>query len=236
MKWEELKVYKPLTKEELKPAFKDFTKSIANDLKSFGFTLHGRKLIRPSADLLQIIHLDTRGSWAGVNEFFETEISLACMSDKSPFIRGLELTGRKKLEEIAIGIRNHYRITQEHRLLADFLVRQIHEKIIPYFVKYNSSKEVLEDHSSFKLDQLNRRNENLILFCELQNHMNIQAGKIIDKILAFYSSLYPNKSQLTEYFEELEIYKNGLAINDWTAIDQKLEANKIEILRKLKIK
>lgn len=62
MRWEDLKVYKQLTKEELKPAFKDFTKNVADNLKPFGFFLHGRKLIPVSNDLLHVIHLDTRGS------------------------------------------------------------------------------------------------------------------------------------------------------------------------------
>jgi hypothetical protein len=81
-----------------------------------------------------------------------------------------------------------------------------------------------------------QRNDNLVLFWELQNRINIDAGKIIDKTLAFYSSLYPDRSQFREYFEELELYKRGLVENDWIAIEQKLEANKNEVLKKLKIK
>lgn len=89
MRWEDLKVYRPLTKEELKPAFKDFTKIIADNLKPYGFYQYGRKLIAFSDDLLHIIHLDTRGSWAGVSEFFKTEVSVVAVSDKSPFIKVL---------------------------------------------------------------------------------------------------------------------------------------------------
>jgi hypothetical protein len=80
MRWEELKVYRPLTKVELKPAFKDFTKIIAENLKPFGFSLYGRKLIALSNDLLHVIHIDTRGSWSGVSEYFKTEISLVAIS------------------------------------------------------------------------------------------------------------------------------------------------------------
>ena len=54
--------------------------------------------------------------------------------------------------------------------------------------------------------------------------------------MAFYTSLYPDKSQLGEYFEELEIYKQGFKTNNWTFIEQKLEVNKNEVLKKLKIK
>jgi hypothetical protein len=236
MRWEELKVYRPLTKEELKPAFKDFTRIIADNLKSFGYSLHGRKLIALSNDLLQIIHLDTRGSWAGVSEYFKTEISLVAVSDKSPFIRGFELTGSKKIEDIVLGIRDNYRITQEYALLADFLTRKIIERVIPYFDMFDSSKKVLNDRKSFRLDDKVQRNDNLILFSELQNRTNVDAVKIIDKTLAFYSSLYTDRLQLGEYFDELELYKSGIAAKDWAVIEQKLQANKSEVFKKLKIK
>jgi hypothetical protein len=236
MRWEELKVYRPLTKEELKPAFTDFTRIIAENLKPFGFSLHGRKLISLSNDLLQIIHLDTRGSWAGVSEYFKTEISLVAVSDKSPLIRGFELTGNKKIEDIVIGIRDNYRITQEYPLLAEFLTRKIIESVLPYFDRYDNSKKLLSDRKSFSLGNMVQRNDNLFLFSELQNRMNVESAKIIDKTLAFYSSLYPDRSQLREFFDELELYKNGLAANDWTVIEKKLETNKSEVFKKLKIK
>jgi hypothetical protein len=236
MRWEDLKVYRPLTKKEMKPAFKDFTKIIANNLKPFGFALHGRKLIALSDDLLQIIHLDTRGSWAGVSEYFKTEISLVAVSDKSPFVRGFGLTGSKQIENIVVGIRDNYRITQEYPLLADFLTRKIVESILPYFDKYDKSKKVLHDPKSFRLGDMVERNDNLILFCELQNGINIEASKIVDKTLAFCLSLYPDKSQLGEYFQELELYRQALLANDWSTIGQKLEANKSEVFKKLKIK
>jgi hypothetical protein len=236
MRWEELKVYRPLTKEELKPAFKDFTKLIADNLRPFGFALHGRKLIGISSDLLQIIHLDTRGSWAGVSEYFSTEIALIAVSDKSPFIRGFELTGTKKIEDIVKGIADNYRITQEYPLLAEFLTRKIIENVLPYFDRYDNSKKVLSDRKSFKCGDMVQRNDNLILFCELQNKIDIEAAKIIDKTFAFYSSLYPDRSQLDEYFEELELYKSGLQAPDWIDIERKLDTNKNEVFKKLKIK
>jgi hypothetical protein len=236
MRWEDLKVYRPLTKEGLKPAFKDFAKIIADNLKPFGFALNGRKLIALSNDLLQIIHLDTRGSWAGVSEYFKTEISMVAVSDKSPFIRGFELTGSKQIEDIVVGIRDNYRITEEYSLLAEFLTRKIIENLLPYFDKYDNSKKVLQDRKSFRLGHMGERNDNLILFCELQNGANIEASKIVDKTLAFYLSLYPEKSQLGEYFQELELYRQALLGKDWTAIEQKLEANKSEVFKKLKIK
>ncbi len=51
MNWEDLKVYRPLKKEDLKTAYKDFTKIIADNLRADGFELKGRKLIKQSNDL-----------------------------------------------------------------------------------------------------------------------------------------------------------------------------------------
>jgi hypothetical protein len=235
MKWEELKVYRPLTKEELKPAFKDFTKIIADNLKPFGFSLVGRKLIARSNDLLQIIHIDTRGSWTGISDYFKTEIALVAVSDKSHFFRGFELTGSKRIEDIITGIRDYYRITKEYALLADFLTRKIIDVILPYFDKYNSSEKILSDRNSFKLGNLVEKNDNLILFCDLQNRINFDAEKIIDKTLGFYSSVHPDKSPFNEYYEELKLYKQGLLHNNWTIIEQKLQTNEKEVLRKIKL-
>ena len=39
MNWEDLKVYRPLKKEELKTAYKDFTKIVAENLLQDGFEL-----------------------------------------------------------------------------------------------------------------------------------------------------------------------------------------------------
>ena len=55
MNWEDLKVYRPLKKEELKTAYKDFTKIIAGNLLVDGYKLKGRKLIKQSNDLFHII-------------------------------------------------------------------------------------------------------------------------------------------------------------------------------------
>jgi len=236
MKWEDLKVYHPLTKEELKPAFKDFIKIISDNLSTFGFFLRERKLIRVSNDLLQIIHVDTRGSWTGINEFYKIEIALVGVCDKSPFTRGRELTGSKRIEDIVKNIRDNYRITKEYPLLADFITRKIIEFVIPYFEKYSHSIRVLNDRKSFRPDDLSQRNENLIFFSELQNRKNEEAAKINDKELAFYTSLNSSKLQPDEYFNELEFYKKNLSVNDWDAIEQKFQENKVVVYRKLKIR
>lgn len=238
MKWEELKVYRPLTKEELKPAFKTFTAIIADQLKPFGFVQHGRKMILLSNDLLHVIHIDTRGSWSGVSDHFETIVSLCAVSDKSPVIRGFELTGGRKLEEIAVGIRDSYRVTKEYELLADFLSRKIVEKVFPYFRKYDHSSKILNDPGSFVIGTPQAKNESLVLHCELQNRQNRLAGQIVDQTLAFYRSLgtYSSSPKFSEYFEELEIFRDALQKGDWLSIDDKISKNRAEVFKKLKIK
>lgn len=152
MNWEDLKVYRPLKKEELKTAYKDFTRIIAENLLLDGYALKGRKLIKQSDDLFYVIHLDTRGSWMGTSDSFETEISICSIYDTDTFILNYELTASKKIEDLVPKIRNHYRISKEYPLLADFLTRKIKESILPYFSQYKSSKDILNSLTNFKLD------------------------------------------------------------------------------------
>lgn len=140
MKWEDLKVYKPLKKEDLKNAYKEFAQIVAKNLSQYGFELKGRKLIKQSNDLFHIIHLDTRGSWMGISDSFKTEISICSICDTDTFVLNYELTASKTIEELIPKIRNHYRISQEYQLLADFITRKIVETILPYFFNYKHQK------------------------------------------------------------------------------------------------
>lgn len=231
MKWEDLKVYRPLSREELKPAYKAFGKMMADNLSAFGFKSFGRKLVRFSNDIVQVIHVDTRGSWMGINEYFETKVSLEPVGDKSAFVRKWEPRAEKDIKEIVGGIRNHYRITREYELLADYLTRQIRQSVLPYFEQNNSSATVLRNLKNFKPNGLLFGENDLVLFCELQNKVNVHAAGILDSIIA-----YIQKTNVrNDYLEELEIYRDGLRVNDWTAIDEKLSANKEEVLKKLKL-
>ena len=76
MIWEDLKVYKSLKKEDLKPAFRDLTKIMGQNLKEYEFKKKDRKLYRLSNDLLEVIDFDYRGSWTGQNEIFYINIGL----------------------------------------------------------------------------------------------------------------------------------------------------------------
>ncbi|TCD29071.1 hypothetical protein EZ456_02610 [Pedobacter psychrodurus] len=192
MNWEDLKVYTPLKKERLKTAYKDLTKIIADNLSADGFKLKGRKLIKQSNDLFHIIHLDTRGSWMGTSDGFKTEISICSIYDADTFILNYELTASKKIEDLIAKIRNYYRITQEYPLLADFLTRKIRESILPYFSQYKSSRDVLNNLTKFKLDnitEITERNANLILYCELANKAALKSSEILIDRLTKYRKI-----------------------------------------------
>jgi len=234
-RWEDLTVYRPLTKEQLKPAYKDFTKIIADNLAHFGFKLNGRKLIKLSNDLFHIIHLDTRGSWSGLGDSFKIEIALVPICDTNVFIKNYELTGSKPIIEIIPKLKDYYRITQEYKLLADFITRKLIDFVLPYFDKYDSTKKVLADSSKFKIDNLTERNENLILFSELLNHLDNQASKIVTKDLEKLTRIYPAKEKVIDIFTDLENYISWLKSKDWDKIDTDLQDKKATILKKLKM-
>lgn len=143
MIWEDLKVYKPLKKEELKPAFRDLTKIMGQNLKEYGFKNKDRKLYRLSNDLLEVIDFDYRGSWTGQNEFFNTNIGLTplCWSDLT---KEYYLVASKEIKEIDTKIKNHYRISEEYHLLADYLTRRIIKYVLPYLDKYNSTAKIIK--------------------------------------------------------------------------------------------
>ena len=235
MKWEELPGYKLLKKEEIKTAYVDFTKVVDNYLIDSGFTLKGRKLVKQSNDLFHIMHLDTRGSWMGVSDSFKTEISICSIYDRETFILNYELTASKSIESLIPKIRNYYRITQEYPLLAEFLSRKIKEKIIPYFSKYQSSKDVLKNRKDFKLDNLTditERNSNLLLYCELANKINKSSSIILQNRLNRYEKFKLEAPIATETRELLTLIEK----NDWDNIEKLLLENKKQVFKKLKIK
>lgn len=232
LKWEELKVYRPLPKEALTPAFKHFTAIIAENLLPYGFKKVGRRLIRPSKDLLQVIHIDTRGSWMGRNESFETEIGLATVYDTDCFVKNHELTGSKKIERLIPGLKNYGRITQEYKVFAEFYTRTLIEYILPYFRRYSSSTDVLTNRAQFKVGEVSGRNENLILFCELAQHMNQEASAILSRKLV----LARNRSCSDAAIQEVERINQYLHANQWDQIDQILLDYKSQVVKKLKLK
>lgn len=235
MNWEDLKVYRPLQKEDLKAAYKDFTKIVSENLLLDGFETRGRKLIKLSNDLFHIVHLDTRGSWMGVSDSFKTEISIGTIYDTDTFVLNYELTGSKRIEEIIPKIRNYYRITEEYKLLADFITRKIRESIIPYFSQFQTSKDVLSNRGMFKIDnmsEITERNSNLILYCELANKVDVASSEILAEKLNKLKRLNAKDSTINEIVE----LRNLVQEKDWDKISEKLLSNKQQVLKKLKFK
>ncbi len=235
MNWEYLKVYRPLKKEELKTAYKDFTKIIADNLLVDGFELKGRKLIKQSNDLFHIIHLDTRGSWMGTSDSFKTEISICSVYDTDTFILNYELTAAKKIEDLVPKIRNYSRITQEYPLLADFLTRKIRESILPYFSQYKSSRDVLNQLTKFKLDntaEITERNSNLILYCELANKTGLKSAEILIGRLTKYRKINVDD----KIIKQTELLLSLIQNHQWEEVDILLIDNKRQVFKKLKIK
>jgi hypothetical protein len=235
MNWDDLKVYRPLKKEELKTAYKDFTKIVAENLLQDGFELKGRKLFKQSNDLFHIVHLDTRGSWTGISDSFKTEISICSVYDTETFILNYELTASRKIEDLVPNIRNYYRITQEYPLLADFLTRKIREKVLPYFSQYKTSKDILNNRKKFKLDnvsEITERNSNLILYCELTNKIDKVSSEILSTRLARLRNLKKVDSSIKEADNLLLLIQD----KNWEKIHEILIDNKRQVFKKLKIK
>ncbi|RAV97799.1 hypothetical protein [Pseudochryseolinea flava] len=233
MKWEDLKVYTPLAKEELKNAFKAFTKSIADNLAPLGFRLNGRMIQRISQDVIQTIHIDTRGSWTGVSEHYTIAISIMPYCN-TIFIHD-ELSGIVNIEEIVPNIRNHTRITLEHPLLADFITRQIVAYVLPYFEQYRSTLEIAQNLRQFPTGNFSKRNEAVVIFTALKNHNKAVANEEIKKVMHHWNN---SLSSLTKYFStylnDLNFFYDKLSENDWESIDQKLKVDEEAVLKKLK--
>jgi len=232
MKWEELKVYKPLTKEELKVAKKEIEKIISVNLGLYGFKKYGRKLIRIADDIFHIIHLDMRGSWMGASNDLKTEIALVSIYDTDVFIDGFELTASRKIENIVPKIRNYYQITKEYELFADFISRNLVEYVLPYFDRHKNSKEILSKTNNFKIDNVSEiieRNGNLILYCELANHKNDKSIEILEQKIEFLKQLN-NQPENCKYFETI---LNCIKKSEWKNVDEMLNRNKEQVFRRL---
>lgn len=234
MKWEDLKFYKTINKDELKFAKKEIEKIVFSNLSDFGFKKYGRELIRISNDVFHVIHLDTRGSWMGASTSLKTKIGIVSIYDTDFFIEKHELTGCKKLEQIIPTIKNYYQITQEYILFADFISRKLIENIIPYFKQFENSKDVLSEPDRFKVDNLTElieRNQNLILYCRLANHQNKEVLDILEKKMQLAIKL--NSQEKIMYIESL---MKEIQTSNWRNIDNILQGNKERVLDKLKLK
>ncbi len=234
-KFEQIKVFKSLPKEQWKTAYNELNKIISENLKEYGFKKKGRKHYRLTNDLLEVIDIDNRGSWTGATDDIEIRIGLV------PYCwEGLTneyyLIGSKKIEEIDNTIRKHFRISEEYILLANYLSEKLISKALPFFEKYNSTKKITSQPYIFPLYSKCGGNDIfksqfLILFSELKQH---KANNVIEII--------ENEIELHEKLENIEIVNNWKKLKElierrsWTEIDKILSKIEQIELNKLKIK
>ncbi|MFB9053070.1 hypothetical protein ACFFVB_08245 [Formosa undariae] len=234
-KFEKIKVFKSLPKEEWKPAFNALNEIIGANLKEYGFKKKGRKHYRLTNDLLEIIDVDNRGSWSGTKDTIEIRIGLVpyCWEGLT---KEYYLVGSKKIEEIDKTIRKHFRISQEYLLLADYLSERIIRNVLPYFEKYNSTKKITNQPYIFpyQASHLTFDTYNghlLILFAEIKQHKVNKSIEILDKLIEV-SMRFENELELKKWTKIKTLIEN----NDWNSIDKILTKNELIELNKLKIK
>jgi hypothetical protein len=246
MIWEDLKVYKPLKKEDLESAFRDLTKILGQNLKEYGFKKQDRKLYRLSNDILEVIDFDYRGSWTGQNEVFDTNIGLIPLCWPN-LIKDYYLIASKEIKEIDPKIKNHYRICKEYDLLADYLTKRIIKTVLPYFEKYNSTAKIVKNSGDFKYKTKSGgkdifKSNFLILFSELKQHKNKKAIKILDNEIDYLTHLMTNspdsKSQIHIEIEldKWKKIKQQVINKNWIDLDLAFKQTESEEIGRLKIK
>ena len=188
MNWEDLKFYKPLEKKELSNAKKSIETIVAEKLLPNGFKKNGRKLIRKSNDLIHIIHLDSRGSWQGSSNTLKTEFAIVSIFDTDILVDNFEPISSSYIQNLEPKLKNYYQITQEFNLFAEYLSNKIIEIILPYFDKYQNSKDVIK--KDIKIGET----KNLKLFCELANRND----ELVDEQLKMKKNVVIKKLKITE--------------------------------------
>ena len=235
MNWEDLSVYRPLIKEDLKAAKKDLTNLVANEFVDDGFVLRERKLYRLSNDILQVIHIDTRGTWMGASEYFKVYISICSVYDIDSLVKGYDDLTNIGIDKLMPEIRDHERITQEYPLLADYLNRKIRESVLPYLFQFKSSNDVLNHFDKIKLNRDSndlKWNDNLILFSELANKNIVRSTEILDKKLTWLK-----QSDLNDIaIQETELLSKLVNERNWDEIETLLIERKQMVFKKLKLK
>ncbi len=172
MKWEDLKVYKPIEKTELTNAKKLIDSVVSNKLEKYGFRKIGKKLIRKSDDLIHLIFLDSRGSWIGASNSLKIQVAVVSIYDVDVLVNNFEPISNTFIEDLKPDLKNYYQITQEYELFAEFISNKIEEIILPFFDKYNSSTDVLQKGIKLgitkNLLELCEKSKNIIFTEELE--------------------------------------------------------------------
>ena len=230
--FEKIKVFKSLPKEQWKPAYNELNKIISANLKEYGFKKKGRKHYRLTNDLLEVIDVDNRGSWSGAKDDMEIRIGLVPYCWKG-LANEYYLVSSKRIEEIDKTIRNHFRISKEYLILADYLSERIINNVLPFFEKYNSTEKIVNQPYIFPYHTKCGGNDiwnshYLILFSELKQYRIDKAIEILENEIEFGSDTL---NQVT--WKELKALTEN---KDWETIDKIFAENEKAELDKLKIK
>ena len=168
MKWEDLKVYKPIEKTELTNAKKVIESVVSYKLEQYGFRKIGKKLIRKSNDLIHLIILDSRGSWSGSSNSLKVQVAVVSIYDVDILVNNYEPISNTFIENLKPDLKNYYQITREYELFAQFISTKIEQIILPYFDKYSSSTDVIEKGIEHGITK------NLIDLCEKSKNIEFK--------------------------------------------------------------
>ena len=118
MKWEDLKVYKPIEKSELTNAKKVIESVISNRLEQYGFRKIGKKLIRKSNDLIHVIFLDSRGCWSGGSTSLKIQVAVVSIYDVDLLVNNYEPISNTFIQNLNPNLKNDYKMTGDSELFA----------------------------------------------------------------------------------------------------------------------
>ncbi len=106
---------------------------------------------------------------------------------------------------------------------------------MPYFSQYKSSRDILNNLTKFKLDnvsEITERNSNLVLYCELANKTDLKSSEVLIDRLTKYRKIKVDDKIL----KHTELLLSLIQSNNWEAVDNLLNDNKRQVFKKLKIK
>ena len=142
--WENLKVYRNLSPEEVPVRFKEFAHLIFEALEGHGFRLKETKTLKKlytiNDEFEQSIHFDNSSRWAKNKKDLHIYVCIKPLySDKEQLYRIFEAF------QIDASFKMFYPLTQEYRLLAESLTKKIEKHILPFFDEFSSSEKIVRN-------------------------------------------------------------------------------------------
>lgn len=142
-KWENLKVYRNLSPDEIPACFKEFSWLVLAALECDGFKLKEtktlKKLFRHNNEFEQSIHFDNSSRWAKNQKDIQIWICIKPLySDKEQLFRIFEAY------QVDKSFKMSYPLTQEYKLLAENMVEKIQKHILSFFDRFSSSEKIVK--------------------------------------------------------------------------------------------